>query len=95
MDLQTLAQIKELGIALVAVLCFAYICKYIIDLNKETSRELNEQLKQNREDYTKFVLENNHHKSDIVEKSTSAMVKVGEAINAHTKAVEKLVDKLS
>lgn len=52
------------------------------------------QLDENRKDYTKFVLENNHNNTSRIEKSTEAMVKTSEAIGAHTELLKELVKKL-
>lgn len=101
MDLTTLGQLKEIGIALAAVAGFAYITKYTIDKNKEVFDALTAQLKNNQDNYTSFVQTNNHGNTERIEKSTAAMVEVASAIKEstktqeiHNKALERLIDKI-
>lgn len=93
MDLSVLSNLKEVGIAIVAVVGAGFLIKYIIDKNKEVFDALIIQLQQNRKDYSEFVESNNHANSERIEKSTEAMVNVARAIEQHTKVVERLLDK--
>jgi len=95
MDITQLSNLKELGIALVAVLGSGFLIKYIIDKNKDVFDSLVTQLQENRKDYADFVESNNHNNSERIEKSTEAMVTIANAIEQHTRAVEKLIDKLN
>lgn len=92
--MELLSSFKEIGIALSSIVIFAYIVKYVIDKNKEVFDSLILQLVENRKDYSSFVLENNHGNTDRIEKSTEALTKVSGAIEAHTKILEKLLDKM-
>lgn len=94
MESTSLLNLKELGIALVAVLGSGFLIKYIIDKNKEVFDVLITQLRENRTDYSNFVETNNHGNTERIEKSTEAMVEVAKAIEQHTRVVEKLVDRL-
>lgn len=85
---------KEIGIALTAVVGAGFLIKYIVDKNKEVFDVLIQQLKENRTDYANFVENNNHNNSERIEKSTEAMVNVANAIEQHTRVVEKLLDKV-
>lgn len=88
MDLTNLASLKELGIAITAIIIFGYITKYVIDTNKKVFDDLINQLKENRTDYTNFVNENNHQNTERIEKSTEAMVKVTQSIETHNRSTE-------
>lgn len=94
MDVTTLTNLRDLGIAVIAVLAFGYITKYTIDTNKKVFDDLIGQLKSNREDYTNFVETNNHGNTERIEKSTEAMVKVSESIDKHNQVLERLIVKL-
>lgn len=89
-----LLDFKELGIALTAIIIFAFLIKYIIDKNKQVFDALIDQLSRNRTDYSAFVESNNHQNADRIEKSTEAMVTIAKAIEQHTRVVEKLVEKM-
>lgn len=94
MDLTTLGQLKEIGIALTAVVASGYITKYVIDKNKEVFDALISQLKDNQKYLSDFVETNNHGNTERIEKSTEAMAKTSEAIGQHTEVLRRLVDKL-
>ncbi len=94
-DVSLLSSAKEIGIALTVVLGSGFLIKYIIDKNKEVFDALIEQLKENRTDYSDFVESNNHQNSDRIEKNTETMVKIASAIETHTQAVERLIDRLN
>lgn len=83
MNTSLIASAKDLGIAIVAVLVIGYICYKIL-----------EQLKENNKDYRSFVLENNHQKTSMIEKHTEVMVEVKNVLEAHTKILEKISDKI-
>lgn len=85
---------KEIGIALTVVLGSGFLIKYIVDKNKEVFDSLMNQLKENRADYSAFVESNNHQNAERIEKSTAAMTTIATSIETHTKAVERLIDKL-
>lgn len=102
MDITTLGQLKEIGIALTAVGAFAYITKYVIDKNTLVFEKLTSQLEDVQKNYSAFVESNNHNNSERLEKSTEAITrstemtaKVAAAIEMHTRAVERLVDKIT
>ena len=95
MDAGLLTNAKDIGIALTSVVGAGLLVKYIVDKNKEVFDALITQLKENREDYASFVESNNHGNSDRIEKSTEAMVTVAKAIESHTRAVERLMEKLN
>lgn len=92
--MELLSSFKEIGIALSSIVIFAYIVKYIIDKNQLVFNSLIQQLVQNRIDYTAFVESNNHGNTERIEKSTEAMTKVASSIEAHTRVVEKLLDRM-
>jgi len=81
MDIATLAQFKELGIAGITVVGVIWILyQVVISLRKEHAK--------NQEWFMTFVNENNHQKTEIVQESTKAIVEVSKNIEAHTKALE-------
>lgn len=95
LDVSLLSSAKEIGIALTVVVGSGFLIKYIIDKNKEVFDALIEQLKENRIDYSDFVESNNHQNSDRIEKNTETMIKIAGAIEIHTQAVERLIDRLN
>lgn len=95
MDISTLlGQLKEIGIALVSVIGFAYITKLILDKSETSNNKLIDRIDEVQRNYSAFVLENNHNSTDRIEKSTQAMVQVGNVIEAHTKVLERLTDRI-
>lgn len=80
MDIATISAFKELGIAIVAVLSTGYIAYLLI-----------KELRSNREDYTRFVIENNHEKTAMIEKHTETMVEVKNSIQTNTEVVRMLI----
>jgi len=81
--MEDLASLKELGIAGIAVVGFAYVCFKLI-------KELGE----NRKDYCNFVQTSNHTTTELVKESTATMVSVRASIDNHNQVLEKLLDKL-
>jgi geranylgeranyl pyrophosphate synthase len=83
MDLATIQNLKELGIGVTGMLILGYIVYLVL-----------KQLQENRKDYTAFVQSNNHGNTERIVESTKAMTEVANAIQAHTRIIEKLTDKI-
>lgn len=84
-------QFKELGIALSSILIFAYLIWKFITVHKE---ELDNSRKERLElmtDYRNFVQENNHSKSELIEKHTEALVEVRDSIKENTQIIRDLM----
>lgn len=79
-----LSSFKELGIAVVAVAVLGYITLQIL-----------KELRENRSDYSSFVMSNNHTTTELVKECTLTMVEVKNSIENHNRVLEKLLDKLN
>ena len=78
-----ISNLKELGVAGVAIVVIAYICFRLI-----------KELAESRINYTNFVQENNHTTTELVREATATMVQVRDSIEMHNKSLEKLIDRL-
>lgn len=94
METGILSNIKEIGIALFAVVAFAYITRETMNANKDVFNSLMSNMKEQENNYKTYVETNNHQKTELLTESTKALTNVGNAIQQHTKILEKLVDKL-
>jgi len=88
--MENLSTLKELGIAGVAIGAMAYLCFKSLAMLAEVQK-----------DYKSFVLENNHTMTDLVREATQKITESNEqgkahteVIQAHTKILEKLIDRL-
>lgn len=102
MDLGFLSEFRDLGLGAIAVILVAYLTRYVMDKNFQVFKELISQLKEIQINYTNFVTENNHQKTDMVKEHTSVMMEVKTAIVENTKStenynktLERLVDRLN
>lgn len=87
MDTTFVSTIKDLAPASIAVLLMGWVLWQVIKGQMESA-------KKDREWFVQFVEENNHQKSDMIREHTESVVSVKNAIEANTKVVEKLADKL-
>ena len=94
MDTSLLGNVKEIGIALVAVIGSGVLLKFYMDRTGKFITDLLAQLQDNRKDYTGFVESNNHLNSERIEASTKVMTEVASALEQHNRILEKLVDRL-
>ena len=97
-----LSSFKELGIAGIAVGGMATIFYFIVKGLLGNIKELLTEIKTSRQDYSSFVMNNNHKVTEIVEKQVEAMVEVknqieinNRATEKHTEILQKLLDKLN
>ena len=88
MDPATLSALKELGIAIVAVLSIGYI-----------ALECLKQLKESRIEHYGYLAENNHKNADRMDKNTEALIEVkglikqyAESTKEHTEIIRQLID---
>ena len=87
MDTETISNLKELGIATVAVIgAFFILYKSFMDQQKEHAK--------NQEWFIGFVNENNHQKTEMITEATKAMIEVRTSIENHNKITEKLLERL-
>lgn len=78
-----LSSLKELGIAVASVGVLGYIAWKLI-----------EELRENRKDYSSFVMSNNHTNTELVRECTATIVEVKNSIENHNKVLERLLDKV-
>lgn len=105
MDLTTLGQLKEIGIALVVVVGCWWLLRDVmksikettqktIEANKDVFDKLMERMHEQESNYRSYVESNNHQKTEMMEEAVRVMADVGNSIEQHNKILEKLVDKL-
>lgn len=84
MDLQAFQQIgTELGIGITAILAIVYlVLKMSTNYNKE-AQELRDERKEVHSAFMAFVETNNHQRSELVERSTEAIIEAKNAIKNH------------
>jgi len=82
--MEDFSALKELGIAVAAVAVMGYICWQLI-----------KELRENRKDYSSFVMENNHTNTQLVKEATETMTAVKNSIENHNRVLEKLIDKIN
>ncbi len=95
MDLSTLLPLKELGLPMVAVVGGGWLLWYFIKVHKAELDNSRSERQKLMSDFSAYVESNNHQKTEMIEQHTAATVKAGLAIDANTKAIEKLIDKLT
>ena len=95
MDVTSLSNLKDLGVAVIAVLAVSYILyQVIISLRLEHAK--------NQEWFMGFVNENNHQKTELITKvadniaeNTAITKQQNEITRQHTAVLEKLIEKIN
>ncbi len=104
MDLAAFSQLKEVGIALAVVVGCWWIVRDVQGKSKATSDQV---LAQNESVFTRllarlaeqdinyraYVESNNHQKTEMIERSVEAMTKMFNAVEAHTRTIERFTEK--
>jgi len=87
MTIEEISNLKELGIAIIAVMgSFFVLYKMLLAQQKEHAK--------NQEWFTSFVNENNHQKTEMITEATKIMVEVRNSIENHNKITERLLERL-
>lgn len=105
MDLTMLAQLKEIGIALVVVVGCWWLLRDVmnsvktttektIEANKSVFDQLMSRVHEQETNYRSYVESNNHQKTEMMSEAVKVMSDIGNTIEQHNKILEKLVDKL-
>lgn len=105
MDLTTITQLKEVGIALVVVVGCWWLLRDVmssikdttqktIEANKDVFDQLMSRMHEQESNYRSYVQENNHQKTEMMSEAVKVMSDIGNTIEQHNKILEKLVDKL-
>lgn len=96
--MEQIEQFKELGIAGVTVAGMAtvlfFITKSLLTEIKTARECYSQDIKKAREDYSSFVLSNNHNSTDLMRENIETLVEVKNAMENHNKVLEKLLVKL-
>lgn len=87
MDAATLSTIKELGIGIFSVGVVGYILYQVI-------LSLRDEHKKNQEWFVGYVNENNHQKTELIEKVSQNIAQNTEVTRQHTQVLEKLINKM-
>lgn len=106
MELATLSQLKEVGIALAVVAGCWWLLRDVmksvkettnktIEANKDVFDKLMERMHEQETNYRSYVEANNHQKTEMVTEAVKVMTDIGNTIEQHNKILEKLVDKLN
>jgi coenzyme F420-reducing hydrogenase alpha subunit len=93
-----LTQFKELGIAGITVAgiatLFFFVTKALLTEIKTARENYSQDITKAREDYSSFVLSNNHNSTDLMRENIETLVEVKNAMENHNKVLEKLLAKL-
>jgi len=93
-----LTQFKELGIAGITVAgiatLFFFVTKALLTEIKTARESYSQDITKAREDYSSFVLSNNHNSTDLMRENIETLVEVKNAMENHNKVLEKLLVKL-
>jgi coenzyme F420-reducing hydrogenase alpha subunit len=93
-----LTQFKELGIAGITVAgiatLFFFVTKALLTEIKTARENYSQDITKAREDYSSFVLSNNHNSTDLMRENIETLVEVKNAMENHNKVLEKLLVKL-
>jgi len=96
--MEQIQQFKELGIAGVTVAGMAtvlfFITKSLLTEIKTARECYSQDITKAREDYSSFVLSNNHNSTDLMRENMETLVEVKNAMENHNKVLEKLLDKI-
>jgi hypothetical protein len=93
-----LTQFKELGIAGITVAgiatLFFFVTKSLLTEIKTARECYLLDIKKAREDYSSFVMSNNHNSTDLMKENIGTLVEVKNAMENHNKVLEKLLVKI-
>jgi coenzyme F420-reducing hydrogenase alpha subunit len=93
-----LTQFKELGIAGITVAgiatLFFFVTKALLTEIKTARENYSQDITKAREDYSSFVLSNNHNSTDLMRENIETLVEVKNAMENHNKVLEKLLTKI-
>jgi coenzyme F420-reducing hydrogenase alpha subunit len=93
-----LTQFKELGIAGITVAgmatLFFFVTKALLAEIKTARENYSQDITKAREDYSSFVLSNNHNSTDLMRENIETLVEVKNAMENHNKVLEKLLTKI-
>lgn len=93
-----LSQFKDLGIAGITVAGMGtvlfLITKSLLTEIKISRECYSQDIKKAREDYSSFVLSNNHNSTDLMKENIGALVEVKNAMENHNKVLERILDKI-
>lgn len=93
-----LTQFKELGIAGITVAgiatLFFFVTKALLTEIKTARECYSQDITKAREDYSSFVLSNNHNSADLMRENIETLVEVKNAMENHNKVLEKLLNKI-
>ena len=94
MDPNTLSKLGEYGIGIFAIAVLGYILFKFIKSHQAELNASREERQASNTALMSYVESNNHQKTAMIEKHTTAMVSVGKSIETNTKVIERLADKL-
>ena len=94
MEQQIISKIAEFGIGIFALAVLGYILYYFIKSHKDELNASRSERENANNSLMNYIEDNNHQKTEMIKEHTGAMVNVGKAIEAHTKTIERLVDKM-
>lgn len=94
MDSTLISTIRDWSIASLAVVSFGYIIYIIIKKLFDLLKNIQEEHRADQVWFQTFVNENNHQKTDLITKVSDNIAQNTASLEIHTKAIEKLIDKL-
>lgn len=93
-----LTQFKDLGIAGITVAGMGtvlfLITKSLLTEIKIARECYSQDIKKAREDYSSFVMSNNHNSTDLMKENIEALTEVKNAMENHNKVLERILDKI-
>ena len=95
MDPSLIGSIKDWGIGTLAVVAFAYILYVFISKAFKVLADMQSEHKSDQDWFKQFVNENNHQKTELITRVSDNIAKSTSAMDSHTKALERLLDKLN
>lgn len=93
-EVSIIPKIAELGIGIFALAVIGYILYSFIKAHKEELTSSRLEREKNQQWFMEYVNANNHQKEEMIREHIATNVEVKNAIELHTKALEKFIDKI-
>jgi DNA-directed RNA polymerase specialized sigma54-like protein len=94
METDLVPKLAELGIGIFAIGCLGYILYVFIKSHRDELNSSRTEREKNQEWFMQYVNANNHQKEEMIKEHIATNVQIKQAIETHTKILEKLIDKL-
>ena len=95
MDFETVKNIgTEVGIGVTAITAIVYLVITLRKSHENEVKEMRQERKETHAAFMAFIETNNHQRSDLIEKSTAALVEAKNAIGTHSGVINGVVQVL-